>query len=81
MNSEFLDEQSRLIAAKFPNPETAFQAIFGRGAKDSELETSTQFLARLGKEHAAAGDPKPEAKAWASYIHAMLSSNPFLFVE
>jgi Protein of unknown function (DUF1553) len=81
MNSEFLDKQSQLIARKFPNPETAFEAIFGRPAKPSELELSKQFLSRLQKEYKAAGDAQPEAKAWASYIHAMLSSNPFLFVE
>lgn len=81
MNSEFLYEQSQLIASKFPNPEIAFEAIFGRPAKTSELEQSKQFLARLQKEYKAAGDAQPETKAWASYIHAMLSSNPFLFVE
>ena len=81
MNSEFLDKQSQLIARKFPNPETAFEAIFGRPAKPSELELSKQFLSRLQKEYKAAGDAQPEARAWASYIHAMLSSNPFLFVE
>jgi hypothetical protein len=81
MNSEFLEEQSKLIASKFPNPELAFEAIFGRPAKTSELERSKPFLVTLQNEYKAAGDAQPEARAWASYIHAMLSSNPFLFVE
>jgi hypothetical protein len=81
MNSEFLTEQSQLIASKLPNPEVAFEAIFGRPAKASELEQSREFLARLQNEYKVAGDAQPEAKAWASYIHAMLASNPFLFVD
>jgi hypothetical protein len=81
MNSEFVTEQSKLIARKLPNSEVAFEAIFGRPAKASELEQSREFLARLEKEYRAAGDAQPEASAWASYVHAMLSSNPFLFVD
>jgi len=81
MNSEFLSEQSRLIAAKLPELEPAFEAIFGRQAKSSELEEANRFLSRLQLEHKAAGETRPEAMAWASYIHAMLSSNPFLFVD
>lgn len=81
MNSEFLDEQSRLIARRLPTPEVAFDAIFGRPAKPQELEQSRAFLARLQKEYRAAGVAKPEERAWASYVHAMLSSNPFLFVD
>jgi hypothetical protein len=81
MNSEFLTEQSRLIARKLLNPEMAFETIFGRPPKASELEQSKKFLTKLRKEYVAAGDPRPEASAWASYIHAMLSSNAFLFVD
>jgi len=81
MNSEFLSEQSLLIARRLANPEVAFETIFGRPAKAAELEQSGQFLARLQKEYQAAGDAQPEARAWASYVHAMLGSNPFLFVE
>ena len=81
MNSEFLQEQSRRIAAKLPDPQRAFPAIFGRPPKASELETSKQFLDKLQSQYAAAGEAQPQTKAWGSYIHAMLSSNPFLFVE
>ena len=81
MNSEFLQEQSQLIARKFLNPQSAFEAIFGRPPKAPEFETSKEFLTKLQNQYTAAGEAQPQAKAWASYIHAMLSSNPFLFVE
>jgi hypothetical protein len=81
MNSEFLEEQSRLIAKRLADPSVAFETIFGRPATPAELVQSKQFLAKFRKEYVAAGDPQPAEKAWASYIHAMLSSNPFLFVE
>ena len=81
MNSEFLHEQSQLIARKFQDPQLAFEAIFGRPAKASELEKSKEFLAKLQNQYTAAGEAEPQAKAWASYVHAMLGSNPFLFIE
>jgi hypothetical protein len=81
MNSEFLQEQSQRIATKFPNPQIAFEAIFGRAAKAAEMERSKEFLAKLQSQYTAAGEAEPQAKAWASFIHAMLGSNPFLFVE
>jgi len=81
MNSEFLHQQSQLISRRFQNSQSAFEAIFGRPPKPSELETSKEFLAKLQNQYTAAGEAQPQAKAWASYIHAMLSSNPFLFVE
>ncbi|MES1260982.1 MAG: PSD1 and planctomycete cytochrome C domain-containing protein [Acidobacteriota bacterium] len=85
MNSEFLAKQSGLIADKLmaaaaatpQRIEWAYETIFGRAPQPAELQQGGQFLATLGKEYGEADG----RKAWASYIHAMLSSNPFLFVD
>ncbi len=80
MNSEFMDQQSKLISAKAiaAAPDApgrvrwAYETIFGRAPKANELQQSQEFLRKFGKE---------TDTPWKSYIHAMLSSNPFLFVD
>jgi mono/diheme cytochrome c family protein len=74
MNSEFLTQQSAIIADKAlaagkTNPARivwAYETIFGREPKAAETAQSEEFLKKL---------------PWPSYIHSMLSSNPFLFVD
>ncbi|MDQ1471927.1 MAG: hypothetical protein QOJ99_3407 [Bryobacterales bacterium] len=91
MNSEFLANQSatiagRLMAANTLAPkrvEWAYQTLFGRAVRPAELQQSQEFLALLNKEYRTAGCTGAgcDAKAWTSYVHAMLSSNAFLFVD
>ncbi len=89
MNSEFLEKQSDLIAAKALAAESAaparvrwaYETIFGKTPNPAELRQSQEFLATLRKEYTAQGAQNPERQTWKSYIHSMLASNPFLFVD
>jgi mono/diheme cytochrome c family protein len=74
MNSEFLDHQSalitdKLLAANKTTPariDWAYGTIFGRSPRPDEIAQSEAFLKKL---------------PWTSFVHSMLSSNPFLFVD
>jgi mono/diheme cytochrome c family protein len=91
MNSEFLTEQSGAIAAKLmaanagapKRVEWAYETLFGRAVRPAELRQSQEFLALLNKEYRTAGCSGAgcDAKTWTSFVHAMLSSNAFLFVD
>jgi hypothetical protein len=89
MNSEFMTEQSAAIMNRLGSGTNearmsrAYEMIFGRDAKPSETQRSTEFLERLRLEHSKAGcaGEACDRSAWTSYIHGMLASNAFLFVD
>ena len=89
MNSAFIKDQSATIAKRLgtgadeAKVASAYQLIFGRAAKPQEIEGSKEFLAKLHGEHRKAGcaDDSCGLMSWASYIHGMLASNAFLFVD
>jgi hypothetical protein len=88
MNSEFIERQSGLIATKFAGTrqvETAYRTTFGRPANPAEIAQSQEFLAKLAGQYGAAGKCSATEDcgklAWQSFVHAMLSSNAFLFVD
>ena len=84
MNSEFMTKQSAMIANSLTGEgklAQAYQLIFGRAIKPQELTNANEFLTKLRQQHQAAGCNDCDAKAWTSYIHSMLASNAFLFVD
>ena len=89
MNSAFIKDQSAAIATRLGNAQddakvaNAFQLIFGRAAQSAEIDRSREFLAKLRAQHSAAGclEDVCDTKAWTSFIHGMLASNAFLFVD
>ena len=85
MNSEFMAGQSAAIAKKLNGSDDAktveaYQLLFGRAAKPTEIERSKDFLAKLRQQYNCADDAC-EQKAWNSFVHSMLASNAFLFVD
>lgn len=89
MNSAFMKDQSTAIAKRLQTGADeakvadAYRLIFGREAKPAEIERSKEFLEKLRTEHRKAGcaDDSCELISWASFVHGMLASNVFLFVD
>ncbi|MCU1327469.1 MAG: hypothetical protein JWN34_2839 [Bryobacterales bacterium] len=91
MNSEFISEQSeaitkRLLAAAATDParlQWAYSTIFGRPPAQTEIAEGTKFLSKLAGEYKTTGcaGAACSQQAWTSFIHSMLASNAFLFVD
>jgi len=91
MNSEFMTDQSTAIAkhvlsAASTEParmQWAFSTLFGRPATQNEVAEGTKFLTKLTAQHKTAGCAATACneQAWTSFVHSMLASNVFLFVD
>jgi len=83
LNSPFFETQSRLlvekVAAATPTEAERLQLVHGRlfqrTATKAEIELGSQFLQQLRGGGVAAGE------AWRQYLHVLLASNEFLFVD
>jgi mono/diheme cytochrome c family protein len=63
----------------------AWKLAFGRPAAERQVRDALAFLdeqtALYRTKKAVSGTPSPEQQALATFCHALLSSNPFLYVE
>jgi hypothetical protein len=84
LNGDLFQQQSLSIVTRLereaPTDEAArvawlYRRLFQREARASEKETGTQFVA------AVIADGAKPAEAWRQYVHAMLATNEFLFVD
>jgi predicted phosphoadenosine phosphosulfate sulfurtransferase len=52
-----------------------YQRIYQRASSVDERRTGTEYVAALR------GNNVPEEEAWREYIHVLLASNEFLFID
>ncbi len=83
LNSPFLEQQARALAARLTNEPAgsdaervrrAYVLLFGRPARDAEVALGVEYLA-------AKSETKDEPSRWEQYAQALLGSNEFLFVD
>lgn len=88
MNSPFVDDQSRRIAARLleqadshpARVEWLYRHLFGRDPTPDEIETTSGLIAQTASK--VEGDEEERlAVAWSSAIRAALCSNEFAFVD
>ena len=88
MNSPFLFRQADRLAGQIsatgqqPVPSaihTAYRALFQRTPTVDELALGERFLA--GGKSADTADTAAINSRWSQYLHALLASNEFLFVD
>lgn len=79
MNGPFLTDSARAFAARVfretgPDDRArvrlAWKLAFGKEASEAELADALAYLAE-----------QPSKEAWATFCHALLSSNAFLYVD
>jgi hypothetical protein len=83
LNSSFFQQQTRALTAQLAReaPATAdrfaavYQTLFQRPITKIEQETGTQFI------DAALARGIPAEEAWRQYVHVLLASNEFLFID
>ncbi len=85
MNSPFLFQQADRLAGQVPiqpgqsvrsSVHTAYRALFQRAPTIDEVSLAESFLSSD-----QATDKKSVAARWSQYLHALLASNEFLFVD
>jgi len=52
-----------------------YRRIYQRASSDDELRTGTEYVATLREKNV------PDEEAWREYIHVLLASNEFLFID
>lgn len=83
LNSPFFEHHSRALVtavlAKHPEPKARviiiYQSIFQRAPTTAEYVAALQFVGDLRSRQ------PDEVEAWRQYVHALLASNEFLFVD
>ena len=68
LNSDFLMDRAKHLAAKVQDVKGAYAAIFGRAPSAEEQRIGVEFV-RKGRER------------WPLYVQALLTSNEFVFVN
>jgi len=91
INSPFLQEQSRLLAAKAAEHAASgasrvhwlIERILGRAVVAADQTRAADFLAAFTSELKATGKSEADASrdAWARYCHSLLVSNEFLYLK
>jgi hypothetical protein len=98
MNSEFILAASKQLADRLntiagtdsqARIRTAWQLLFSRSPRDSEIESATRFItdeqARLSAISETITDPKqkpdPAQWAWITFCQAIIGSNEFLYLD
>jgi hypothetical protein len=92
LNSEFLFEQSELMATRIADAsgvdvtkqvDLAFQLAFARHPSDAEVQHSLTFISEQQRLWASANEPEDQTGhlALADLCHMLLSTNEFLYVE
>jgi hypothetical protein len=87
LNSDFMVEQSRSLARRLQAESSdersriraAYQLLYGRPARDAEVELGLEFL--TAPEALAPGETKPALTRWEEYAQVLLSANEFTFVD
>ncbi|MBL8827489.1 MAG: PSD1 domain-containing protein, partial [Planctomycetaceae bacterium] len=83
LNSPFFDQQSRKLLARVMSDapqeaeryEVLYRRLYGRSVRDNERQLGMQFVNGVRSMGAT------EAEAWRQYIHVLLASNEFLFID
>ncbi len=83
LNSPFFDRQSRALLARVlrESPQAAeryealYQRLFQRSVRNDERRLGEQFI-RTARDQGAT-----EPEAWRQYVHVLLASNEFLFID
>jgi len=85
LNSPFLIERARALAARTasePSPEAVvrrtYEAVLGRAPSPEEIAPCAAFLSAADSSE---GKSKPGLTRAERFAHAMLVSNPFLFID
>jgi hypothetical protein len=82
LNNAFVSENARHFAAKLvaevPTDQRAqihraYQMLFGRAPADKEVSIAEQFLAAATKRN--------ESAAWSEYVHVLLCTSEFCYVD
>lgn len=84
LNGDLFQRQSSLLVTRLEREAPSdgagrvawlYRMLFQREARPVEKETGVQFVS------AVMGDGAKPAEAWRQYVHAMLATNEFLFVD
>lgn len=75
MNSRFMVEQSRLLAAKAPTMDDVWWRVLGRDPNDEEKQSAGQFLEKQTALQGSAEEARGEL------ARALLNLNEFLYVD
>jgi hypothetical protein len=84
LNAPFLHERSEALVARLertlpdeiePRVAWLYPMLFGRAATSDEIALAGEFIAEARELE---GSPR---EAWRQYLHALLSTNEFLFVD
>jgi len=89
MNSPFVLEQSKLIAARIQmlgkddreRLRAAYELAVSRVPSEQEIARALAFIDREESELRAGGAPNSRQVAWARFCHALLASNDFIYVR
>ena len=91
MNSSFLRDQSRNLAARpdlirvaqtEQRIDAVYRTLFSRAAEPDEITLGKKFLgSRDGATTISATDDLPHLTRWQEYLQTLLLANEFLFVD